>query len=556
VGVTARSLFLSALLCGVAAAAPQLRLSTAAVGPVFITTGQDGPPQAVAATNAGDGSLTLSASANATWIDVSVRGSGTIQIDLKTASLTRGEYTGLVTVSDPNAIDAPQTITVTVQIGSAVPDSVDLYLAPGGAAASEHFTVASRLSTTVMNSSGGPVLSVSTPGGGSFAFTFSYDVTAQAPAGTAENDYQGSFTVNGSSSPDDNKTVPVTMHVTTEPIASAPGAVRFRIAQGAAKQTQAIAVQNLGLGTLTLSGVTGAPAWLTATIQGDYVVLVADPTGMDPGSYSGTLSIASNARNGPSTVSVDLDVLTTGPPVTYYQGVLDNALFAVGDPLAPGGIVALFGEQLTTGDVTKAASLPLDTKLGGATVYVNDQPAPVYYVSAGQIDFLIPYATPPGTATVRVDRDGQQGNSVSVKIVARAPRLLRLGIGDYPIAVFPDNVTFPIPPTPGIPSRPAKAGEDYIVFYALGLGQTNPPAQDGQPAGEAHVDTLELILGQSTLPGTGIAVDPDYAGLTPGSVGLYQVNIKVPANSPKGDAIPVFLDINGVHSNRVNIAIE
>ena len=55
-----------------------------------------------------------------------------LQLALNTASLPAGMATGIVTVFDPNAVDAPQTITVTVQMGGAVPNSMDVYVAPGG----------------------------------------------------------------------------------------------------------------------------------------------------------------------------------------------------------------------------------------------------------------------------------------------------------------------------------------------------------------------------------------------------------------------------------------
>jgi len=480
-----------------------------------------------------------------------------VKIALQTSSLTAGTYTGIVTVTDPNALDAPQTITVTVQIGSAVPDSMDLYLPPGGSA-STTFTTGSTLSTTVSNPSGGVTLSVSGLGGGSFSFSYSYQVKSQASASTGDGDYPGSFTVTGSTAAGDNKTVPVTSHVTSQPIASWTTIQPFRIAQGAATQLQATAFSNLGLGTLTLGSVSGSPSWLTTSVQGNLIFLTADPTGMSPGAYQAAISVASNARNSPSAIPVELDVLPTGPPFSYYQGVIDNGVFLnAGDPVAPGGIVALYGEQLSSNPPMQAAALPLPNTLGGASVFVNDQQAPLYYVSAGQINFLIPYGTVPGTALVRVDRDGQRGNSVSLGIVPAEPRLLVLPFGNYAKAVLSDLTTFAIPTTPGIPSRPAKAGTDVVVFYALGLGQTSPPAIDGQAASATEVNPRPtVVIGESLLPGTGISTDPFYAGLTPGLVGLYQINVNIPANSPRGDAVPVYIDQNGAFSNHVNIAIQ
>jgi hypothetical protein len=40
-------------------------------------------------------------------------------------------YTDIVTITAPNTIDAPQTITVTMAVGGTVPSSVNVYVAPG-----------------------------------------------------------------------------------------------------------------------------------------------------------------------------------------------------------------------------------------------------------------------------------------------------------------------------------------------------------------------------------------------------------------------------------------
>jgi uncharacterized protein (TIGR03437 family) len=47
-----------------------------------------------------------------------------------------------------------------------------------------------------------------------------------------------------------------------------------------------------------------------------------------------------------------------------------------------------------------------------------------------------------------------------------------------------------------------------------------------------------------------------FSGLSPGFVGLYQVNVEVPATSPVGEAVPVVLSIGGAASNSVSIAVQ
>ncbi len=544
------------------AAAPELRLASSSIGPIYIAAGQNGPTQSDAATNIGSGTLSLSVSANVSWINATVSASNSIQIALATSSLANGPYTGIVTVSDPGAIDAPQNITVTVQVGSPVPDSLDFYVAPGGSA-STLFGTAAYLIATAKNPTSGPSLSIISYGGPFLSPVFATSITATAPAGTPAGDYPCSVITSGSASAADNKTIAITIHVTTQPIVSAsPTSLTFRLAPGGAAATQAVALSNLGEGTLSIvpapSGTPtpAPPSWLTESIQGNVVSFTANPGSMTPGPYQADITVVTNAANASVTIPIELDVLTPGPPVAYYQGVLDNALFTVGDPLAPGGIVALFGEQLSD-SITQAQSLPLGDSLGSASVTVNGTPAPIYYASPGQLNLVIPYETSPGAAVVQVQRDGQTGNSVSINVQSAVPRLLPLGIDDYGIALLSDNVTFAIPTTPGIPSRPAQAGVDTVVFYALGLGQTNPPATDGQPSPAGQIPPAQVVIGQEILPGTGINVTPAYAGLTPGSVGLYQINVPIPSNVPRGNAVPVYLDMGGgVLSNWVDIAIQ
>lgn len=553
---------LLSLSSAILAAAPQLHLASSSLGPIYIATGQNGPTQSVAATNTGSGSLSLSASADVAWINASVSAGNSIEIALATSSLAAGQYTGTVAVSAPGAIDAPQNITVTVQIGSPVPNSLDLYVAPGGSA-STLFLTATGLLATPKNPPSGPTLSVVSFGGTFISPTFGYSITANAPAGAPAGDYPCSVITSGSKSAADNKTISITIHVTTQPVvAASPTSLTFRLAPGEPAATQAVVLSNLGQGTLSIVPAPAAnptaapPPWLTESTQGTTILLTANPGSMMPGPYQANIIIVTNAANPVVTIPVELDVLTPGPPVAYYQGVLDNALFAAGDPVAPGGIVALFGEQLAD-SVAQAQSLPLGDSLGGASVTVNGVPAPIYYASPGQLNFVIPYATAAGTAVVQVQRGSQTGNSVSIHVKPAVPRLLPLGIDDYGIAVLGDTLTFAIPTTAGIASRPAQAGTDTVVFYALGLGDTNPFVIDGQASPLAQIPPARFVIGESILPGTGVTVTPAYAGLTPGSVGLYQINVAIPSNAPRGDAVPVYLDMGGgVVSNRVDIAIQ
>jgi uncharacterized protein (TIGR03437 family) len=528
----------------------------------------NGPAQSVDTANIGDGALSLQVSASVSWLvptvgqthSCSLRGNCVpVNIALQTASLAKGIYTGLVTIGAPGALDAPQNVSVTVQIGGGVPDSVQLYVAPGGSS-SLTFKTNNPLTTSV-SSPAGVSLALGLQGNGSFQFTYPYVLTAGAAGGTAAGAYSGTFTVSGSGFAPDNKTVPVTVNVTSNPIAAgSSSSLLFRAAVGAAAQTQYVAVSNSGSGTLTVSGATATVSsgsgWLSATVSGNLVSVIADPTGLAQGSYHGQVSIAGNAANS-LTVPVELDVLAAGPPVAAFQGVVDNATFQAGQAVAPGDIVALFGEQLTMGVPMAASGLPLGTQLGGAQVMVNGTAAPVYYVSYNQINFQIPFEATTGNASVQVIRDGQAGNTISLSIAPSAPRLLQF-LGTYGIIVNQDG-SFPIPVTPGLNSHPAQE-LDVLTIYAIGMGPTTPAVASGagSPAAPpfAVLGSTPQVYFAPGLFSDGIVVGPQFAGLTPSFVGLYQINVQIPVGIPKGSAIPLFVTTPDGVSNTVNIAVQ
>ncbi len=563
-----------ALACEAAAfAAPRLRLSQTAIGPLPIAVGGTSTAS-VDAANTGDGSLNLQISSSVPWITTSLgtlrtncfaltNGSCTpVNLSIQPGSLTAGTYTGIVTVTDPNAIDAPQTITVTIAVGGTVPQTLDFYLPTTGGTQSIQFNTAGPLRTTITNASW---LAVSTSGNGSFQFGMPIRFVATAN-GLDENTYTGQVAFAGSPITAENRSVPATLHISSQPIAQLSSEqLSIRAAANGTKQVQNIAVTNRGAGTLTVTGANVTTAsgsgWLTAQqVSGTNVVAVtADPTGLSTGGYTGTVTIQSNAAQGNINVPVQLQVVTAGAPVLSYNGAVNNNIFEAGDLLAQGTIAALFGEQLVTGDPSAASNLPLGTDLGGVRVYVNDTPAPIYYASYNQVNFQIPYDAPTGDVTIRIERNGTTSNRISAEIVGRAPRLLRLGIGDYAIAVNTDG-SFPIPATPGLSSRPARAG-DTLVFYALGLGATTPSVQSGvaSPSSPLAFATGNPRVSFGTtgpFGGNSVQVMPDFAGLTPNYVGLFQINVRIPANAPKGDIVPVTLLTDDGQSNLVTIAIQ
>lgn len=224
-------------------------------------------------------------------------------------------------------------------------------------------------------------------------------------------------------------------------------------------------------------------------------------------------------------LAVHLCGVARGAAPSYSPaGIVNSGNFAPG-PFAPDSIVTIFGsglarssQQLTANDIVSGH---LPTELNYTQVFVDNFPAPLFYVSDTQINFLVPSTQSVGPTKIRVACEGNTGPEVTVTVVDSAPALFTLA-GQYAIATHVDNSLVS-------PDSPAHAGE-IIVVYATGLGKTVPnPATGEVPKYAAPILALSAL--QVSL--AGVVVDSGlikYAGLTPASAGLYQINLEVPGN--------------------------
>jgi uncharacterized protein (TIGR03437 family) len=102
------------------------------------------------------------------------------------------------------------------------------------------------------------------------------------------------------------------------------------------------------------------------------------------------------------------------------------------------------------------------------------------------------------------------------------------------------------------PGAPAAIGET-VVIYCSGLGQVTPAVGAGTAAPGSP---LARIVNPITLLIGGQSATVDFAGLTPGYSGLYQVNAIVPPGIASGDAVEVIIQIAGQSSPPVTMAIR
>jgi minor extracellular serine protease Vpr len=101
-------------------------------------------------------------------------------------------------------------------------------------------------------------------------------------------------------------------------------------------------------------------------------------------------------------------------------------------------------------------------------------------------------------------------------------------------------------------ASPAKQGE-VVVIYLSGMGATNPAVKSGQAAPGGP--NLAKAVVQPTVTLNGQAATVQFAGLTPGFVGLYQVNFVVPNNAGTGD-LTLIVKQNNVSSNATRIPVS
>jgi uncharacterized protein (TIGR03437 family) len=201
------------------------------------------------------------------------------------------------------------------------------------------------------------------------------------------------------------------------------------------------------------------------------------------------------------------------------------------EALTPGSVLPLRGTGLS--ETTQWASFPLPSSLADVRVFVDGRPMPIVSVSPGEVWFQVPFDLPIG-GPVRVELGNNSvfanGGRNDVPVVSRKPYFFSYA-GAELIAAHED---FSGPVTAESPARPG----EVVHAYAVGLGAVSPPLPTGLPA---PVDTVHRLAEPFDctvgVPANGSAnpVQVLFAGLAPGFVGLYQVDIRVP-ELPAGTA--------------------
>lgn len=235
---------------------------------------------------------------------------------------------------------------------------------------------------------------------------------------------------------------------------------------------------------------------------------------------------------------------SAGVPV--IGAVVDAA--SLRQPLAPGSLISVFGQDLATGfEQATADSLP--GNLAGAAIFVSGRRVPLLAAIPTQINGVLPIDLPALPGQQLGVRQGRRLSvPIDVTVVPRQPAIFtksQTGQGQG-IVVLAETWTLAEPGTP------ARTG-DTLILFAGGLGNVEPPVTAGLRA------PLQSLSRVSPVPVTvsigGVTVTPLFAGLAPGLFGVYQVNVTTPPNVPAGDRVPVVLGVGEQESPPVTIAV-
>jgi uncharacterized protein (TIGR03437 family) len=237
-------------------------------------------------------------------------------------------------------------------------------------------------------------------------------------------------------------------------------------------------------------------------------------------------------------------------------GLLDHSLSqfssaAGGVPaLSPGANASVYGTDLSTGQPA-APQLPWPTSVAGTAVTLVDSTgasttAPLNYVSATQVNFLIPSTVATGPVTVTVTSGDGTMSSARATLTPLAPALYTLNASNlaaaYVDCVAGNTQTLenPFQVSGGVLVAQAvnlsACGQNILLLYGTGLDK-------------AQAANVQVMFGNTA--GTVLYTGPQ--GTWPG---LDQINVLIPKSLEGAGNISVVLSVAGMTANTVNFTIQ
>jgi len=201
-----------------------------------------------------------------------------------------------------------------------------------------------------------------------------------------------------------------------------------------------------------------------------------------------------------------------------------------------GGLVSIFGERLAM-ESASASDTPLPTKLAGSCISVNGAALPMLFASPNQINAQMPFLVG-NSADVQVHTPGGTSSIFVQNVSSAAPAIFGVMGPDgtrYAAVFRAENNQLSTLTNPLRPNETA-------VIYLTGLGNVTPAALPGVAASST---VLSQTLEAPSVEVGGVQATVNFAGLTPGFVGLYQINIQLHGATPLGVQVPLTVTMAG-----------
>jgi uncharacterized protein (TIGR03437 family) len=536
----------------------------------------------VAVSGTNSASWTASAQSGANWLLLgtgagsstsAAPGMASFSIDpVASAALAPGTYYGAISITSPGAANSPQSFEVALTVSPATamaqpdPEPAGLiFLSQTAALPPQSVQVFAASSAplpyqaSATTTDGSNWLSVSPSTGTASSSAPGQSSVSVTPGSLAPGIYTGgvSYALSGAAV----RTVNVTLIVQSTPAhAAGSGCAASKLAPtqtallnnfatpaGLPVPLQVSLFDNCGNavanGQVSVSFSNGDPPLALPAVDSVSGNYSATWTPRNPSPQVRVSAVAASGSLPAASVVTIGQVLQSAVPVLNPHATLHVFDPVVGGAIAPGNIVQIYGSNFSSATAA-ASSIPLPFTLAGTSVTIGGLPAPLYFVSPGQINAQAPFELAPGGSyQVQVNANGALSTPDSVQVSGVSPGIAALPSG----AVIAQHLDA----TLVTEASPAKPGET-IVFYLAGLGAVSPSVSTGtaSPAGPLATPTAPVTVTVGSTSATVL-----FAGMTPGLVGLYQCNVQVPSSAADGDLL-LSVSQQGVVSNMTILPVH
>ena len=314
---------------------------------------------------------------------------------------------------------------------------------------------------------------------------------------------------------------------------------------------------NGGRGTVDVNASQGYCQWTVDSREG-WITITSETAGK--GSATVSFNVAPTGETTPRTGSINI----AGRKVTVVQaGLIANVSAASlrGEVMAPESIVAAFGAGLSsTIQVAGAAQLPFE--LAGTSIIVRDsagveRPAPLFFVSPSQVNYLIPAGTQTGPASVMIYTSAGGVFNGIVQIATVAPAIFTAAAsgqglvvgnalrvkpsGDQTyeqIAVWNTSLNrFVARPVDLGPDLASASDQVFLILYGTGIRY------------RSDLSKVSIRIGNTDIPVL-------FAGAQGSFAGLDQINIKLPRSLAGGGEMDLVMIVDNQPSNVVRVSIK